>query len=264
MTPMLTVDERIDSFTRGTRSWPHPDTFRATPSSLAEAGFYWKPFSSSPDNVVCFLCGKSLDGWTEDDDPFEEHLSHSRNCCWAIVKSIYPVEDGLPFHWDDEENLPRGERMTKARLQTFGKWWPHERTKGWFGTTKRMANAGFIYAPTDDSDDNVQCPYCETALDGWEIEDDPVHEHQRRRPNCPFFATRAAAPTKASAAKAAKQKRKPQDVNGEESESDSNLTTHSTGRTKPETKKSAKSSRSQKSAASESASSRSSNATASQ
>lgn len=86
-----------------------------------------------------------------------------------------------------------------------------------------MANAGFIYAPTDDSDDNVQCPYCETALDGWEIEDDPVHEHQRRRPNCPFFATRAAAPTKASAAKAAKQKRKPQDVNGEESESDSNL-----------------------------------------
>lgn len=34
MTPMLTVDERIDSFTRGTRSWPHPDTFRATPSSV--------------------------------------------------------------------------------------------------------------------------------------------------------------------------------------------------------------------------------------
>lgn len=86
-----------------------------------------------------------------------------------------------------------------------------------------MANAGFIYAPTDDSDDNVQCPYCETALDGWEIEDDPVHEHQRRRPNCPFFATRAAAPTKASAAKAAKQKRKPLDVDGEEAESDSNL-----------------------------------------
>lgn len=34
MTPMLTVDERIDSFTRGTRSWPHPETFRATPSSV--------------------------------------------------------------------------------------------------------------------------------------------------------------------------------------------------------------------------------------
>lgn len=75
-----------------------------------------------------------------------------------------------------------------------------------------MANAGFIYAPTDDSDDNVQCPYCETALDGWEIQDNPVHEHQRRRPNCPFFATRASAPTKASAAKVAKQKRKATDI----------------------------------------------------
>ncbi|KAF8945569.1 hypothetical protein BGZ47_002408 [Haplosporangium gracile] len=261
MTPMLTVDERIDSFTRGTRSWPHPDTFRATPSSLAEAGFYWKPFSTSPDNVVCFLCGKSLDDWTKDDDPFEEHLSHSRNCCWAIVKAICPIEDGLPFRWDDEDNLPKGERMTKARLQTFGKWWPHERTKGWFGTTKRMANAGFIYAPTDDSDDNVQCPYCETALDGWEIDDDPVHEHQRRRPNCPFFATRAAAPTKASAAKAAKQKRKIADADDEDDQPENYQRTHGSGADKSGTKKPAKSNRSQKSTASESASSRSSNAT---
>jgi hypothetical protein len=71
-----------------------------------------------------------------------------------------------------------------------------------------MANAGFIYAPVEDSNDNVQCPYCETALDGWEMQDDPVHEHQRRRPNCPFFAIRASAPTKASAAKASKSKRK--------------------------------------------------------
>ncbi|KAK3847596.1 MAG: hypothetical protein J3R72DRAFT_362371 [Linnemannia gamsii] len=223
---MLTVDARIDSFTQKTRSWPHSDDFKATPSSLAEAGFYWKPYTTTLDNVVCFLCGKSLDDWNQDDDPFEEHLSHSRNCSWAIVKSICPVEDGLPFRWDDEDNLPKGERMTKARLQTFGKWWPHEKTKGWFGTTKRMANAGFIYAPTEDSDDNVQCPYCETALDGWEMKDDPIHEHQRRRPNCPFFATRASAPTKASAAKASaakasaakasKSKRKTVDFTSEE------------------------------------------------
>ncbi|KAG0353556.1 hypothetical protein BGZ54_002201, partial [Gamsiella multidivaricata] len=73
---------------------------------------------------------------------------------------------------------------------------------------KRMAKAGFFYAPVDDSIDNVQCPYCMLALDGWEAEDDPVHEHQRRCPSCPFFATRAAAPTMASAAKATKIKRK--------------------------------------------------------
>ncbi|KAF8975762.1 hypothetical protein BGZ46_008873, partial [Entomortierella lignicola] len=206
---MQSSDARLRSFTQKSRFWPHTgDNYKATPGALAEAGFYWKPALSSPDNVVCFLCGKSLDGWTDTDDPFDEHLSHSRHCGWAIIKSIPLLEnDQLPFRWDDEDELPKGERMTKARLDTFGNWWPHE-SEGWYGTTRRMANAGFYYAPTDDSKDNVQCPYCWLGLDGWESNDDPIHEHQRRKPTCPFFATRAAAPTKASAAKATKNKRK--------------------------------------------------------
>lgn len=206
---MQYAEVRLKSFTQRTRSWPHSlDTYFATPETLADAGFYWKPAGSSIDNVVCFLCRKSLDGWTDTDDPLDEHLSHSRHCGWAIVKSIPLVEDGLPFRWDDENELPKGERMTKARLETYGSWWPHERTKGWYGTSRRMANAGFFYAPADSSADNVQCPYCGLALEGWEASDDPVHEHQRRKPTCPFFATRAAAPTKASAAKAKKRTQK--------------------------------------------------------
>ncbi|KAF9168733.1 hypothetical protein BGX20_011235 [Mortierella sp. AD010] len=206
---MQSTDARLKSFHHRTRSWPYSeDSYKANPGTLADAGFYWKPAMSSQDNVMCFLCGKSLDGWTDTDDPYDEHLSHSRTCGWAIVKSIPLVDDDeLPFRWDDEDELPKGERMTKARIQTFGNWWPHE-NKGWYGTVKRMANAGFFYAPTDDSDDNVQCPYCWLGLDGWEANDDPVHEHQRRKPKCPFFATRVAAPTKASAAKATKSKRK--------------------------------------------------------
>ncbi|KAF9362782.1 hypothetical protein BGX34_005509 [Mortierella sp. NVP85] len=203
------TDVRLKSFAQRTRSWPHPlGTYVANPETLADAGFYWKPATTSPDNVVCFLCRKSLDGWNETDDPLDEHLSHSRHCGWAIVKNIPMVEDGLPFRWDEEGELPKGERMTKARLETFGDWWPHERTKGWYGNSRRMANAGFFYAPTDTSADNVQCPYCGLALEGWEASDDPVHEHQRRNPTCPFFATRAAAPTKASAAKMKKRKQK--------------------------------------------------------
>jgi hypothetical protein len=109
---------------------------------LADAGFYWKPATTSPDNVVCFLCRKSLDGWNETDDPLDEHLSHSRHCGWAIVKNIPIVEDGLPFRWDEEGELPKGERMTKARLETFGDWWPHERTKGWYGNSRRVCHYG--------------------------------------------------------------------------------------------------------------------------
>ncbi|KAF9322817.1 hypothetical protein BG006_002038, partial [Podila minutissima] len=173
---------------------------------LSDAGFFWKPSKKSSDNVVCFLCHKSIDGWIAEADPFQEHLDHSRKCGWAIVKSIpYVEKGGLPFTWDAEPELPKGKRMTEARLQTFGKWWPHEHERGWFGTSKRMANAGFIFAPTDDNPDNCQCPYCNIALDGWEAWDDPVHEHQRRTPACPFFATRLEAPTKASSAKSRKR-----------------------------------------------------------
>ncbi|KAF9311259.1 hypothetical protein BG003_007596 [Podila horticola] len=206
MTGMESSDARFYSFTQRTKSWPHPETFKATPSTLSEAGFFWKPSKKSSDNVVCFLCHKSIDGWIAEADPFQEHLDHSRKCGWAIVKSIPHVEKGgLPFTWDDEPELPKGKRMTDARLRTFGNWWPHEHEKGWFGTSKRMANAGFIFAPTDDSPDNCQCPYCNIALDGWEAWDDPVHEHQRRTPACPFFATRLEAPTKASSAKSRKR-----------------------------------------------------------
>ena len=67
-----------------------------------------------------------------------------------------------------------------------------------------MVDAGWHYCPTVESDDFVRCAYCSLSLDGWEPKDDPqyvsgltscVHiftdysdEHQRRSPNCVFFA----------------------------------------------------------------------------
>ncbi len=67
-----------------------------------------------------------------------------------------------------------------------------------------MVDAGWHYCPTVESDDFVKCAYCSLSLDGWEPKDDPqyvsgltsyVHvftdysdEHQRRSPDCVFFA----------------------------------------------------------------------------
>lgn len=62
--------------------------------------------------------------------------------------------------------------MEEARIATFGKWWPH--SKGFYGTVKKMAKAGFHYNPMIDSDDNVSCIYCGMSLDGWEPKDVPL------------------------------------------------------------------------------------------
>lgn len=50
--------------------------------------------------------------------------------------------------------------------------------------------AGWCYDPSSDDDvrDGVTCFYCNISLDGWEPKDDPLAEHQRRSPDCTFFA----------------------------------------------------------------------------
>jgi hypothetical protein len=67
--------------------WPHPASFTAKPKSLAEAGFYFDPSPDDPDNVTCFMCGKQLSEWDEDDDPFDIHYRKcGKFCSWALVR----------------------------------------------------------------------------------------------------------------------------------------------------------------------------------
>ncbi|CAG8681840.1 35184_t:CDS:2, partial [Racocetra persica] len=160
--------------------WPYKDSeeYKATPETLAKAGFYFNPVPNSKDNVVCFLCHKSMEGWDPQDDPFEEHAKHSPDCAWAICYcSLRNFNDEqLPFNWDDKDKLPTSKKLEEARIKTFGTWWPHEGKKGWVGTIKKMAKAGFIYSPTLGSLDNVNCQYCGVGLEGWEPKDDPTKQ----------------------------------------------------------------------------------------
>jgi hypothetical protein len=102
------------------------ETFTNYSSQLAHAGFFFKPSTSSPDNTVCFLCGKYLDGWEEDDDPVQEHLKHSPDCGWAIMTSLERLRGE-----DRVAEDPTGLRMVEARRSTFASIWPHEGKRGW-------------------------------------------------------------------------------------------------------------------------------------
>ena len=165
----LTVDGRIATFKKG--NWPHAGKspkYAATPETLSQAGFYYRPMADSPDNCCCFLCQKNLDGWEAGDEAWTEHVKHAPQC--ALVRL------------DVETN----------RLATFmgGKLWPHP--AGSSLAPERLAKAGFFYWPKltssrDFTDDTCICFQCGLALDGWEAEDDPRMEHAKRRPDCPFI-----------------------------------------------------------------------------
>lgn len=90
---------RLTSFAKGIRvknpgltattniKWSHPSSFKATPETLAEAGFYFSPGCEDRDTVTCFICGKQLSDWADDDDPFELHWTKCKaSCVWAQVR----------------------------------------------------------------------------------------------------------------------------------------------------------------------------------
>ncbi|RDA87409.1 hypothetical protein CP532_6977 [Ophiocordyceps camponoti-leonardi (nom. inval.)] len=164
--------------TKASNTWPHK---QIAPASLAKAGFFFDPTPASPDNVVCFLCAKPLDGWEAGDDPLLEHLKHAPECGWATVAAI--EADVGDYGTQD----PISSYMIEARKATFGDWWPHDGKKGWKCKTKQLADAGWKYTPTADSDDMATCAYCQLALDGWEPGDKPYEEHFNRSPDCAFF-----------------------------------------------------------------------------
>ncbi|POS82396.1 hypothetical protein EPUL_005374, partial [Erysiphe pulchra] len=160
--------------------WPHKFL---SASDLAKSGFYYLPSLTSPDNVVCFLCHKPLDGWEETDDPFVEHLRHSPNCGWAITASV----ERSNGDWSEEH--PLSTRIFEARKATFADKWPHEEKKGWKCHIKQMIEAGWRYTPTLQSDDTVTCNYCALTLSDWEKYDNPSSDkHYKSSPDCPFFA----------------------------------------------------------------------------
>ncbi|KAB5545891.1 hypothetical protein GE09DRAFT_222437 [Coniochaeta sp. 2T2.1] len=167
-------------------TWPHK---KLSPSSFAKAGFVFQPTPSNPDNVVCFLCDKHLDGWEEDDSPLVEHLKHVPDCGWAIVAAVEAeLGEYAKVH-------PLDPRMVEARKATFGTGrWPYDGKKGWKCKTKQLVEGGWYYSPMDESDDMATCAYCQLALDGWEAGDKPIDEHHKRSPDCPFFQMIHAAP----------------------------------------------------------------------
>ncbi|PJF18681.1 Baculoviral IAP repeat-containing protein 5.1 [Paramicrosporidium saccamoebae] len=139
---------------------------------MAMAGFYNRPFPGSPDNVCCFMCNKNLDGWEASDEAWMEHVKHAAHC---------------PLVRLDIE----GSRLSTFTIDN----WPHFHNPSL--NADKMARAGFFYWPKllpskSECDDTSVCFQCGLALDGWDADDDPRHEHAKRRPECPYIRSNVA------------------------------------------------------------------------
>ena len=127
--------------------WPHKTPFPAQVSpntyngdavadgqQLAEAGFFFSPSASAPDNAACFLCQTNIDGWEANDNPAVEHLKLSPQCGWAINVC---VEQKVETATIEDLNLA-SDKMLEARKMTFSSRWPHENKRGWLCKSQKV------------------------------------------------------------------------------------------------------------------------------
>ncbi|KAJ6485711.1 inhibitor of apoptosis repeat-containing protein [Mycena sanguinolenta] len=181
---MQVYDNRLNSFQRKRTGkgfkWPHPKTWKATPKTLAEAGFYFDPSADDPDNVTCFMCDKPVTEWAEEDDPFDIHFQKCADtCAWANLKCGMKrdIDSRGRFVFPDKSRLPTSKAMEKVRLQTFtAHGWKHDKNKKHGATSKKMAHAGFVYYPAESGDDTAVCLYCDISLGNWDEDDDPMYD----------------------------------------------------------------------------------------
>ncbi|XP_061477778.1 baculoviral IAP repeat-containing protein 5 [Rhineura floridana] len=75
--------------------------------------------------------------------------------------------------------------LKEYRLSTFSQW-PF--VSDCLCTPDRMAEAGFLHCPSENSPDVTQCFICFKELEGWEPDDDPLKEHRKHSPSCAFLA----------------------------------------------------------------------------
>ncbi|XP_066227464.1 baculoviral IAP repeat-containing protein 3 [Saccopteryx leptura] len=190
--------------------------------SLARAGFY---YTGVNDKVKCFCCGLMLDNWKHGDNPTEKHKRLYPSCSFVqklnsgnilgatsqlnLPSSVtnpthlllpssensgyfsgsYSSFPSSPVNFEPNQDIYAFGRIPNRclmktennRLLTF-QMWPLS-----FLSPTVMAKAGFYYIGPGD---RVACFACGGKLSNWEPDDDPLSEHLRHFPTCPFLESR--------------------------------------------------------------------------
>lgn len=115
---------------------------------------------------------------------YEKNIIHMANGCPIILNTSYPLTEvisGSPLPSSMSSETPTWDlTMYDNRLRTFNdsEW------KLKYITPKQMAKAGLYYTGKQD---RVRCMFCSTEFDYWRQGDDPLVEHKRKSPQCPFL-----------------------------------------------------------------------------
>lgn len=181
------------------------------PDELAKAGFF---YLRTEDHVQCTFCQGIVGYWDQGDKPEVEHRKHFPNCPFITgaatgnvprtgsdenntalfsflcdyyafrVSSTRPQQLNTSYQTDSTK-IPDGGQLAfphlntvSNRLSTYTRW-PRHVNVG----PDVLAEAGFFSTGLADW---VQCFHCGGGLYGWRFGDNPLMDHARFYPFCPF------------------------------------------------------------------------------
>jgi hypothetical protein len=180
------IKDKVITFTRHPK-WPHNEP-NLHPKLMAGAGFC---FTGKGDCVHCDYCGVNLDNWNGTMNPLERHLRERPHCPISYeeylsnVPASYPQSSvyGQTIHNRNFRVHPGQPdyQNYEARLETFRNYSPSLPL-----SKQDLAAAGFIFQKEPDF---TECFACNMVLKGWEEGDNPMDEHRKLAPGCPFVQT---------------------------------------------------------------------------
>ncbi|CAF1009867.1 unnamed protein product [Didymodactylos carnosus] len=143
------------------------------------------------DRVICIYCNLICQQWIHKDDPSEVHKTLSSNCCFVksnLVSTFSSTRAILNETLNVSANIETV--LTQAcnqqyieihkRQLTYTSW-PRDVPSP---SVDDLVRAGFFYSGNKAI---VTCFYCNGSLQNWGEKDNPMIEHARWFPHCPYI-----------------------------------------------------------------------------
>jgi len=158
---------------RSLSHWPY---FTPSRESMASAGWF---ACNVTDRVICIYCNTLCHQWTIDDNPAEVHARLAPQC--PFVRSMSPIKSSPKIINDtfNEKFEPAHPKMAEIfhREASFSNTtWPENAP-----CVADLVRAGFFFTGVANT---VTCFCCNSSLNNWGPNDNPMIDHARWFPQC--------------------------------------------------------------------------------
>lgn len=172
---VLEVDCMKKARQRSYEFWPH---ISPTAEDMIKAGWF---YCKIHDRVLCLYCDTICHQWRSSDNPAEVHQRFAPNCPFLTVMTARLKQDSTQKSISKtpcrlSHSSMRSPINRQATFEKLG--WKQESP-----TIESFVRAGFFYAGVQST---VTCFYCSGTLQKWAPTDQPMIEHARWFPHCPY------------------------------------------------------------------------------